>query len=431
MTIPSMVSKRTYIARESVIGTPVAPNKFLADLNIRIRPNSTRGMVTPSGSTMDTDSPLIQNWATFALEAGSALGYETSFYTFAAMCGLPTTSTPGGGTDSREHVFLYASDGLNTRPSYSMAAGYRNGLAESVARARFDSFGFGFSRTAAPTISGGGFAQPVDMAATLGVNETNVLTIDATGGDFTMAVNGGPSTGAISESAAAGAVQTALEALANVAPGDVSVTGGAGGPYTLVWGGAYANTNVTLTTNAAGLTGGAQTAIVTTTQQGGITEIPARAVQAPEWGVFVDDEGGTIGTTRFRSYSGEFSFTGLITPDWVVDETLESFDEEVLQKPTLTANLVLRNNAQARTLYADLMDNERKLLRFRALGPVIEGALNYELRLDCLVMAGDNIAQFADNSGAETAPFPLKLISDADHFSGGFSMFLRDTVTGF
>lgn len=431
MAVASVVSKRTYIARESVIGTPVPPNRFLEDLNIKIMPNSTVGSVRPSGSTMEVDSPLIQNWSTFTLEGGSGLGYNTAFYLFAALMGVPVTTTPGGGTLSRQHAYRYGSDGLNTRPSFTMASGYRGGTAEQVSRAVFDAFGFTFSRTAQSTITGGGFAREVDMDATLGVNEVNVLTIDATGGDFTLAVNGGASTSAIAENATAGTVQTDLEALSNVAPGDVTVTGSAGGPYTLAWAGAFANTDVTLTADGTGLTGGSHTATVTTTQVGGITTVPVKSVNAPTWAVYLDDYGGTIGTTKVRPYSGEFSFTGLVTPDWVIDPDIDSLDDDVLQVPTLTCNLLMRNDATARTLYSDLLAGDKKLLRFESVGSVIEGAIPYRLRLDTLVGPQANFGQFGDQSGAETMPFPLKILSDSTKFGGGFDAELRNIVTAF
>lgn len=438
MPVASLVSKRTQIARESVIGTRVQPNRFLGDLNIRLMPNNTRGSVRPSGSTMETDSPLIQNWTAFSLETGSHLGYETSYYLFAALMGLPTTATPGGGVNSREHTFVYAADGLNTRPSFTMAAGYRGISAEEAVRCRFDSFGFGFSRTADATISGGGFGQDPDLSARLEATEVNTLTIDATGGDYTLTVQVGSgtpdTTAAIAENAAASAVQSALEALDNVAPGDVVVTGSAGGPYTITWAATLAYTDITLTADDSGLTGGASTATVATTQAGGlsgVTTVQSKPVQAPEWAIFIDAEGGTIGTTRYKAYSAEFAFTGLITPDWVVDDSIDSYDDEVLQVPTLTLNLVLRNDSASRTLWSNFMAGQRKLVRLRAIGDNIEGSLDYELRLDALCAPADNIGQFGDNSGAETMPFPMKIISDPDHFSGGFRAFLRNTVTDF
>ena len=100
-------------------------------------------------------------------------------------------------------------------------------------------------------------------------SEVQTLTVDATGGTFTLTFDG-ETTAAIAEAATAAAVQTALEALSNINPGDVTVTGAAGGPWTITFAGQYTGTNVpAMTTGAGSLTGGAQTAVIATTTAGG------------------------------------------------------------------------------------------------------------------------------------------------------------------
>jgi len=105
-----------------------------------------------------------------------------------------------------------------------------------------------------------------------GVNEVQRITVDATGGTYTISFDG-ETTAAIAATATAAAVQAALEATDVFAPGDVVVTGGpgsAGGttPYTFTFGGQYAYTNVAAFTTTTSLTGGAGTAAVTTITQG-------------------------------------------------------------------------------------------------------------------------------------------------------------------
>lgn len=99
-------------------------------------------------------------------------------------------------------------------------------------------------------------------------SEIQTITIDATGGTFTITFQG-QTTAAIAFNATAAVVKAAMEALANVEPGDVTV-GLAGSVYTFTFGGKYAGENVTaMTTNAGSLTGGAGTAVVATTTAGG------------------------------------------------------------------------------------------------------------------------------------------------------------------
>lgn len=101
-------------------------------------------------------------------------------------------------------------------------------------------------------------------------NEVQTITLGAgnTGGDFTITFSG-QTTSAIAYDATGADVQTALIALSNIATGDVTVTGGAGGPYVVTFAGAYANTNVPAMTTTPSLTGGANTAVVTVTSTTG------------------------------------------------------------------------------------------------------------------------------------------------------------------
>jgi hypothetical protein len=83
---------------------------------------------------------------------------------------------------------------------------------------------------------------------------------------FTLTFSG-QTTGSIAAAATAATVQAALEALSNIAVGDVVVTGGAGGPYTVTFAGTLADTNVAQMT--ATPTGGTGTVTVATLTAGG------------------------------------------------------------------------------------------------------------------------------------------------------------------
>lgn len=106
-------------------------------------------------------------------------------------------------------------------------------------------------------------SQPITLYFN-GTNEVQTITISATGGTFTVTYSG-QTTAAIAWNATSAAVQAALEALSNIAVGDVSVTGADGGPYSIEFVGTLGMQDVaTMTTNAGSLTGGAGTAVVAT-----------------------------------------------------------------------------------------------------------------------------------------------------------------------
>jgi hypothetical protein len=93
----------------------------------------------------------------------------------------------------------------------------------------------------------------------------------------------GQTTGSIDDDATAAQVQTALEALSNIAPGDVVVTGSTNPiAMQLTWGGAYAGDNVPAPTTTP--TGGTGTVVVATVTQGGQPgPKPCYTVDCPEF----------------------------------------------------------------------------------------------------------------------------------------------------
>jgi len=107
-------------------------------------------------------------------------------------------------------------------------------------------------------------------------NEVQTLTVTGapTGGTFTITWSG-QTTGAIAYNATAAVVQTALEALSNIAPGDVAVTGAAGGPWTLTWGGTQLGENVAAPTTTETFTGGTSPDITIATPTAGGTAATA------------------------------------------------------------------------------------------------------------------------------------------------------------
>lgn len=93
-----------------------------------------------------------------------------------------------------------------------------------------------------------------------------VATGAATAGTFTLTFDG-QTTAAIAYNATAAAVQSALEALSNIAPGDITVTGGPlpGSAVSVTFGGGvYKGVNVADMTGTGSLTGGTLSVTITT-----------------------------------------------------------------------------------------------------------------------------------------------------------------------
>lgn len=101
--------------------------------------------------------------------------------------------------------------------------------------------------------------------------QTVTITGGPTGGTFTLTFSG-QTTAALAFNATAAAVQAALEALSNIGVGDVVVTGSAGGPYTVTFAKALADTNVAQMTATPSLTGGSSPSVNVATSTGGGTD---------------------------------------------------------------------------------------------------------------------------------------------------------------
>lgn len=98
-------------------------------------------------------------------------------------------------------------------------------------------------------------------------DEVQTLTEGGSGLTSYTLTYSGQTTASIAAAATAADVQAALEALSNIAPGDVTVTGSPGGVYTVTFGGTLADTNVAQMTSTP--TGGSGTLTVATATAGG------------------------------------------------------------------------------------------------------------------------------------------------------------------
>jgi hypothetical protein len=114
-------------------------------------------------------------------------------------------------------------------------------------------------------------SDKLDTALLMGhgqaTNEVQTVTITGspTGGTFTLTFRGATTSG-IAYNAAASTVQTALQGLSTIGSGNATVSGSAGGPYSVTFASALAATAVDeLTANGASLTGGTAPSVTVTT----------------------------------------------------------------------------------------------------------------------------------------------------------------------
>jgi len=103
---------------------------------------------------------------------------------------------------------------------------------------------------------------------TAGINEVQEITVDATGGTFTLSF-GGQTTSALDWNAAPATIENALRALSTIGLGNCSVAPNGPGVFRVTFIGTLAATNVAeMTADSASLTGNTHTASLTTVTQG-------------------------------------------------------------------------------------------------------------------------------------------------------------------
>jgi hypothetical protein len=169
------------------------------------------------------------------------------------------------------------------------------------------------------------------QVGTASANDVQTLTIGGTPTGGTFPISGtNPLTGnavavtGLAFNASAAAVQTALTAATAFGTGNVTVTGSAGGPYTITFVGALASTPMAvLTTSATSLTGGTPTAAVVHTTTGRTAGTYAAYADANSDGTQVakcllkfacaTDVNGNI-TYGATAVGGEWGQTQLSTP---------------------------------------------------------------------------------------------------------------------
>lgn len=196
-----------------------------------------------------------------------------------------------------------------------------------------------------PNVLGLFYRVPVPTPTGAGVSEVQTVTITGapTGGDFVLDFNGKATTD-IAFNATAAAVQSALQALSTVGAGNATVTGSAGGPYTVTFAGALANQNVTVLTATGNFTGGTTPAVaVATTTPGSAGSLLS----------FNDDTSGTQdlrtfvfdileGTNHIRFYLPKAEVTDRKNPVYKTD-TITEYDMTITAYPNDSGISVARS----------------------------------------------------------------------------------------
>lgn len=364
-------------------GTAVAATTLLQALGFTLDTEADVAIFGPAGQLYDTVAIMNREWTT-----GSSAGipdYREVAYPLCGLFGDPVITTVATGV--YDWVWTPKSSGGLDRPrTFSIEQGVAGMSAETSNYLVFTAFNQSFSREGGNDQGGSFFARRQNWSAQMSTNQVRTITPSGTvsGGNWTITV-AGQTTTAIAYNAIASAIQTALEALSNVAPGDVSVSGGplTTGAVLIETRGVFAQQAVTITVDGTGITGGGTIAATTTTPAVAPTGQDVVPVSPGEINLYVDDTSAALGTTQFLGdFACGWSIGDRRNPVWTLNRSLDSYAAVVETKPNPTFTASVNNDDAGRALLNYLRGGLSKFCRIEAQGPLIDSTNHYEYVVD-------------------------------------------------
>ncbi len=399
------------LAPESTKGTaPSSGYKQMSALGFGFSITPTVQSFRPAGQKYTTVTALNKEQTDISLDGIPT--YTEIVYPLSSVLTEATITAASGTTgsasgsrvmgDDSTHWFFQPSAGDADSPKAFTV--YQGSVARSH-RASFvqlTDFGITINRTDT-SLSGSAIGQAIEDDQHMPGNEFNTLTIDATGGTYTLSFDG-QTTGNIAYNASESVLLAALEALSTVPVGALRVEETSSLVYTIEFGGSLGETDQTLTSNASNLTGGASTATVVETAAGSsISSIGLTPILPTQVCVYAFDSAQTDINTATNETTA-YQLTGIMelewsvgsryTPRWTLDCTDSSYSGMVEVEPTMQLRIRMEADAEGMDLLTDLRAGSTKYFRIRCHGDAIDDddAQIYELTIDFagkMVDAGD------------------------------------------
>lgn len=121
----SLTTQKVQFGAESTPGTAATVNRFLDSFSLTIQPQGNSDLYVPSGSKLNT-TVIRPGMRSVQAPFSGKLTYSQSDYIFSSAFRTATTTTPGGGTLSRLHVYDLAQSNADTYQTYTVQVGNSN-----------------------------------------------------------------------------------------------------------------------------------------------------------------------------------------------------------------------------------------------------------------------------------------------------------------
>jgi hypothetical protein len=406
-----------YLGPETNYAEVVAANRRILSVEAPFKMEIESETFTPSGDT--APSLVVINDEYTTVDASGKPDFEAFPYFASSLWGEAVSVTDLTGA----YEWLFQYDGRTPLSPISYTALYGSvnrayqcaGLIWTKYNMTVNRGGIDFGAMAiAKQLEKGHKAFPRNEIQTVSITGS----APPTGGTFTLTYSG-QTTAGIAYNANAAAVQSALEALSNIAPGEVAVTGGPG-PST-AWivefsGGTLDLTDVVLMTgSAASLTGGTGNAMsIAETQKGGVaTDVDAKAMFPGHFDIFMDPSWATLGTTKLLyCYDFEIETPERIARTRPINSTKSSDGLVETEDQELTVTLTMGVDETMEEMVDSLRAGDKLFFRLDANGGVIGASNdNYLARHDMCIILNET-EDFQAQDGVLVVPISGVLARD-------------------
>jgi hypothetical protein len=422
------VFRKPQISKETTSGTEVTPARTLGSLEIALNPVPVVQSFSPMGNLLTTTAAT--NYEDTACPLRGQGDFNEIIYLYAGLIANTTPTTPGGATNAREWLFDLDSSNLQTPATFTVEAG-------DVTRAQRTGYLLVNDGTIAVDfekglqITGNAFARKVRDQKTTYLQITNG---PATTGTWSFTV-GAQTASSLSRTITAAALQTALEALSNVDPGDVTASGGPLGtnPIALAWAGQYATTEVPALSTADTFDAGDVTLY---NLNPAATANALKSILGSQIDIWTNTTSHAALVTAASSASNaltrifdlNFKFPnrwGPIKPLGTVNAGTFAAHAALRPKPTVAFSVGADANGMA--FLANLRANSMVWMRAQALGPLIEAGQNYLWQQDMAILL-NKINPIKEGQGLAQIDFEGELAHDPT-WGKGLSVLVRNAMT--
>ena len=418
----STVFERVLIGKETTPGTAVSPSRALSSMSFSPSYQVDVQTFKPKGYKFNTVAVLNREWTEGGIEGMAA--YDELPYLLASLIKDVSPTTPGGATNARLWTFSATTSDSDTPATYTVETG-SSIRSMKCPYVLVTEGGFAYSNSEGVQVSGAFIGQMTTDDKTRYIKVTS-----ASGGTFTITV-GAQTTGAIAYNAATAAVLAALEALSNVAPGDVTV-GGAVGNYVVLFTdtGVFGNTAVpVVSVNGASLTGSGA-AVAVTRIAPGYTESDLVPVARPQTQFTIADAAADLGssdTVLTRLLSANWNLSGRWGPIWTINSDVRSWAAALETDPEGTLEWTVGADDQGMDFLNTLRKGDTIFFRAASVGPLIEAGYNYEFTVDTAVKITE-IGELSDEDGLVAIPYTGTFVHDAT-WGKAFQITVQNALT--